>query len=267
MPLTGPPPIVDAHAHIFTGRMPLTDSAWARPAYDYPTEAYLADLDRHGVAFGVVAAASLYGDYNDYTLQALAEHKRLRATVIVRPDIGRDALARLAAQGVVGVRWVWRRLPEAPDLRAPVYRVFLNRLADLGMHVELLARGEVMSELLPALDETGVRVVLDHFGDPGGEQGVSGPGFAAVLRALQNGRTWVKVSAGYRLAPGMARAAMDRLLAEVGPERLVWGSDAPFVGHEAGVSYAGTLETFEALAPDPLIRRQISDTALRLYFF
>jgi predicted TIM-barrel fold metal-dependent hydrolase len=267
MPLTGSPPIVDGHAHIFVGRMPLTSAAWAKPTYEYPVEAYLADLDRHGIPFGVIAAASLYGDYNDYTLEALAAHKRLRGTVIVEPSISRDALARLAEQGVVGVRWTWRRLAEMPDLRGPVYRSFLNRLTDLGMHVELLAKGEAMPQLLPALDEAGVRVVIDHFGDPPKSEGVEGPSYAAVLRALQNGRTWVKVSAGHRLAEPLRLSAMAKLLAEAGPERLIWGSDAPFVGHEGDMTYPRALEIFEALAPDPAVRRAISDTALRLYFF
>ena len=59
------PPIVDGHAHVFTRRMPLRPDAWAHPDYEYPVELWLADMDAHGIAFGVLAAASLYGDYND----------------------------------------------------------------------------------------------------------------------------------------------------------------------------------------------------------
>jgi predicted TIM-barrel fold metal-dependent hydrolase len=271
MPETGrtfaSPPIVDCHAHVFTNRLPLAQSAWAHPNYEYPVEAFLADLDRHGVAFGVISAATLYGDYNDYTLEALGAYKRLRATVIAAPTISAEELRRMTEAGVVGVRLALRRAAQTPDLRGYEHRKFLNRLADLGMHVELLARAAQMPALLPALDEAGVRVVVDHFGGPDAADGADGPGFGALLRALENGRTWVKLSAGYRIGQDLAQQSAARLLRSAGPERLVWGSDAPFVGREDEMDYAKALRSFEALAPDAQVRRSISDTGVRLYFF
>lgn len=260
------PPIVDCHAHVFTRRMPLAQTAWAHPDYEYPVEAFLAELDRHGVAFGVISAATLYGEYNDYTLEALAAHKRLRATAIASPTTPPEEIRRLAEAGVVGVRFAWRRLAETPDLRSYEYRKLLNRLADLGMSAQVLARAEQMPVLLPALDGAGVRVVIDHFGGPDAG-GAETPGFASILRAIDNGRTWVKLSAGYRIGEELARACASRLLEAAGPERLLWGSDAPFVGHEGKVDYAGALESFAALVPDAKTRRAISDSALRLFFF
>jgi predicted TIM-barrel fold metal-dependent hydrolase len=56
------------------------------------------------------------------------------------------------------------------------------------------------------------------------------------------------------------------LLERVSPERLLWGSDCPFVGHEGAVSYRDTLDAFAAAVPDPRTRRAISDTALEFYF-
>ncbi|HWU74343.1 MAG TPA: amidohydrolase, partial [Sphingomonas sp.] len=75
-------PAVDAHAHIFTRAMPFAANAHSQPDYDYPVEAWLADLDAHGIGRGVIAAASLFDDGNAYTLAALAAHPRLRATVL-----------------------------------------------------------------------------------------------------------------------------------------------------------------------------------------
>src|ERR1041384_6521119 len=98
------PPIVDSHVHVFTARMPFAEDAWTRPDYEYPVESYLADLDRHGISFGIIAAASLHGDYSDYTLQALERHKRLRATIAPDPAAGLEKLKRLKQQGVVGMR-------------------------------------------------------------------------------------------------------------------------------------------------------------------
>src|SRR4051812_43441614 len=75
---TGPPPLVDSHAHIWGPSMPLIRAAWTRPDYAFPVETYLALLDAHGVSYGVIAAASLFGSYNDYTIAALRRFPRLR---------------------------------------------------------------------------------------------------------------------------------------------------------------------------------------------
>jgi predicted TIM-barrel fold metal-dependent hydrolase len=260
-------PIIDGHCHVFVDGMPFSPTAWTKPTYEYSTETYLAELDRHGISFGVISPASLYGTYNDYTLASLQAHPRLRGTVIVEPTVSRAELAAMAARGVVGVRWQWRRLDALPDLESFEYRAFLSRMADLGLHIELLVNSDVAPALLPALDRSGVKVVIDHFGAPNPREGLDGPGYTAILRAFENGRTWVKVSASHRVPLGMQAACMDKLLAHGGPERLIWGSDAPFVGNEGKVTFQDALDAFKAAAPDPKIRRAISDTGLRFYFF
>lgn len=261
------PPVIDAHAHIFTRAMPFTDTAWTRPDYDYPVEAYLADLDAYGVSFGVVTAASLFGEYNDYTLAALAQHKRLRATVMLDPDTGPGELAALRAQGVCGVRYQIPLKAELPDLSGYRFRRFVTRLADAEMHLELNLGGDQLAEMLPAMADERVPVVVDHFGLLRSEGEMEGAGFTALLRSIALGRTRVKISAGFRLPEERLAAYAERLLAEAGPERLFWGSDAPFVGAEERVSYAHTLDTFYRIIPDPAMRRAMSDAALRFYFF
>jgi predicted TIM-barrel fold metal-dependent hydrolase len=273
------PPVVDAHAHIFTPDMPVADAAWMKPAYAYTAEDYLRDLDAHGVHFGVIAGISIYGQYNDYMIEALRRHRRLRGTVNVPPTIDRYTLERMKADGVVGVRLQLSRRKQLPDLAGEDYRLLLRRVADLDWHVHLALEGAQMPAVLPALEASGVRVVLDHFAHPDPAEGIGNAGFQAVLRSVQKGRTWVKLSAGYRLtwlsaregtpdprAMALARDAAATLLREAGPERLVWGSDAPFVGHEQSLAYADTLGHFAEWVPDTGARRRMTDTALRLYF-
>lgn len=258
---------VDGHAHVFTRAMPFVADAHSRPDYDYAVEDWLADLDRHGLRQGVIAAASLYGDHNDYTLSALRAHRdRLRGTIILRPETEPAALRDVAAQGVVGVRLTWRRLAELPDLTTDPWRSHLRALADAGLHVELLAGNDSLPVLLPALTDAGVTVVVDHFGVPTRDKGAAGEGMDAILRAVQRGATWVKISAGFRMAFETAEACTARLLAEAGPERLIWGSDAPFVNHEGSVDYAAALDLYRRLVPDVAIRRAIDRTALTLFF-
>ena len=259
-------PRVDAHAHIFTRDMPFAAGAHSRPDYDYSVENYLADLRANGLSHGVIAAASLYGDYNDYTLQALRTAPNLRATVILTPETSAARLRDLAAVGVVGVRLVWRRLQQFPDLRSDPWAGFLQRLANARLHVELLAGAADLPALLPPFIESGVRVVVDHFGVPLREEGASGPGMDALFRAVAVGNCWVKISAGFRLPLANAQACTDRLLAEAGAERLLWGSDAPFINHEAEVDFPAALALYRRLVPDGHVRAAIDDTAMKLYF-
>lgn len=261
------PPVIDTHAHIFTRDMPFTARAWTRPDYDFSAEQYLATLDEHGVAFGVIAAATLFGDYNDYTLQALRRHRRLRATVIVQPGTDKATLARMADSGVVGVRLGLRRLPQLPDFRDEAHRHLLGCLAELGMHVELLAHGADLPVILPQLEASGVTVVIDHFADPDRNLGIESPGFIAALRAVESGRTFIKLAAANRLKPQVAKACAQRLLAVAGTERLLWGSDAPFIGHEHRPPYREALRSFEELVPDARQRYAIGLTGLRQFFF
>ena len=94
------------------------------------------------------------------------------------------------------------------------------------------------------------------------------PGFQAVLRAVDRGRTWVKLSAGYRLeSPQVAKDCAQALLAHAGPERLLWGSDWPFAGFENSMRYEHAIASFKDWVPDANARRIIGgDTALKLYF-
>ena len=261
-----PAPTVDAHAHIFTRAMPFAATAHSRPDYDYPVDAYLAELDRYGIAYGVIAAASLFDDGNAYTLAALAAHSRLRATVIAPPDTDRRTLRDMADLGVVGVRLVWRRLNEPPALDAEPYRGFLRRLAECGLHVELLAGSTGLTALLPQLAEAPVKVVIDHFGAPSRDAAERRAGTDALCRAIDARRTWVKLSAGFRLPFAVAEEVAGRLLAHAGAERLLWGSDAPFVNHEDDTCYDGAIDLYRRLVSNAAARAAIDRTALALFF-
>jgi predicted TIM-barrel fold metal-dependent hydrolase len=273
-------PIVDSHAHIFTRDMPLAANAWTRPDYGFTAEDYLAVLDAHGVHFGVIAAVSLYGTYNDYLIRSLRRHPRLRGTVNLDPrSADLHTFERLRADGVVGVRLQLARRKELPDLTDDAHRAMFRRIADLGWHVHVAVEAHWVPLLLPQLEAAGVNVVFDHFGHPDPDRGVACESFEALLRSVDKGRTWIKLSAAYRLtwrsdggttpdprAMELGRNAAKRLLEVAGAERLLWGSDCPFVGHEKAVTYRDTLASFESWVPSPRHRRRISDTALKLYF-
>lgn len=261
-------PLVDCHAHVYTLDMPLAATAWHKPPADATTEQYLATLDQHGVQYAVMAAASLYDDYNDYMIAATRKHKRLRTTAIIKPGTDPYILRMMKDDGVVGIRLQWRNVKNLPDITSAEYAKFFRRVRDLDWHVHINQSADLLAAPIATLQAAGVKLVIDHFGHPVKGKGVNCAGFQAVMRAVDKGRTWVKISAGYRLeSPEVAQACARELLQHCGPERLLWGSDWPFAAFEDKVTYGGVLDAFKQWIPDANTRRIIgAETPYKLYF-
>ena len=260
-------PIIDTHAHLFERGLPLTDNATYDPKYSFTEHDYLKILDEESVPFGVVTAPSFLGTYNDYALNVLRGNRRLRGTAIVDPETDPQSLRAMADTGIVGIRYSLRRYPDLPDFSLPPYQRLLRRVRDLDWYVHILAESDRLAGLLPELDKAGVKLVIDHFGVPEQRHGENDPGLQAVLRLMQNGRTWVKVSAPYRLAGMDTRVLARKFLAAGGPERLLWGSDCPWTAHEGQFTYRDTIRWFEECVPDPGDRETMGRAGLALNKF
>jgi len=260
-------PLVDCHAHVWKTGMPFVPNPRHRPEYEFTAEQYLAELDAHGVRFAVLAGASIFGTYNDYTIETVRANKRLRGTVLLDPTTDLPTMKGMQEAGINGVRLPWISLATIPNIDSEEYRGLLQRIADLNWHIHLHVGTTRLPGILPHLEAAGVRIVVDHFGFPDPKRGVSCPAFQAVLRAIDTGRTWVKLSGGYRVGRENAKVYARELLKTAGPERLVWGSDAPFAGYEATETYQQTLDDFLDWVPDAAARHQIgSVTPMSLYF-
>lgn len=272
-------PLVDAHVHVFRSDMPLMADAWTRPDYAFTTQGLIGTLDEHGVRHAVISGLSIAGTYNDYTIAAVRAHKRLRGTVIVDPAVAPDALRQMRDEGIVGMRLQLARLGTLPDFRSDAYRLLLRRARDLDWHVHIAIEGPRLPPVLDALMASGIKIVVDHFGHPDPADPFRCAGYRAMLAGVESGRLWIKLAAGFRL-PGtdawrddphgdldtLANRIAADLLARVGPERLLWGSDAPFVGYERSVSYGRVLASYRHWVPQAAVRAAIDRTAMSLYF-
>lgn len=261
------PPLIDCHAHIWGADMPFVSSAWTRPDYVYAAEDFLADLDAHGIMFGVVAAASLFGTYNDYVIRALRAHKRLRGTAILDPAVDLYTLEAMRADGIVGARLQWFFMDPLPDMADDLFVRMCARLRDLDMHVHLNIEGARLYPVASRLMDSGVKLVIDHYGWHDFGPGLEAQSYQDMLRLLDRGHAWVKLCCGHvRPDRDLPRAYAQDLLARYGPERLLWGSNAPFVGHEESASYALVVEEFNDIVPDAAMRRAIGLNGYRFYF-
>jgi predicted TIM-barrel fold metal-dependent hydrolase len=262
---------IDAHAHVFHRGLPLAPERRYTPAYDAPLAAYLAQLDANGIDRGVLVQPSFLGTDNSYLLESLvAARGRLRGVVVVPPDIGREEMAWMARAGVVGVRLnlVDR---DIPDLAAPPWPRFIADSVARGWHIEIQRQARDLAILAPILLAAGATVVLDHYTLPDPALGVADPGFAAILRLGATTRgLWVKISAPYRNGShgeSVARGAYPLLRDALGVDRLLWGSDWPNTGHEAGESYAKNRAFLDDLVGDPAERATVLGAGRDLFGF
>jgi len=263
---------VDCHAHVLRRDAPLTAERHSAPKRDCTVEEYLGVLDAHAISHGVLTAPSFYGTDNSLLLDALARADgRLRGTVIVAPDIDREALAAMGERGAVGIRLNWVRRSPLPDAASPEYRRLFASVRDLGWHVEIYLEGALLPGVLPWIRDSGARVVVDHFGSPDPARGVACTGFREVLKGVRAGDTWVKLSAPYRQGRrdgGNVQRYVDALLDAGGPQQLVWASDWPFVSHEDEVTYRNCINWLVEWIPDETTRRIIlADTPATLFGF
>src|ERR1700755_3474229 len=148
--MSNPPDFkIDAHVHVFTTDMPLIDNPRHAPTYSFTHEQLIATLDANGVDRAVIAAASPWGDYNDYTWTALRAHrKRLRGTAIFKHPMERSALEAMSRDGFVGIRLPFIGLPDLPDITGFDHRALFRRLAHFDLTLQPPVRGEDRARVL-----------------------------------------------------------------------------------------------------------------------
>lgn len=203
-----------------------------RPA-DISVPRLLAALDRHGVAGSCVLSARgiFYDDRdgNSETLAWCAAEPRLvpAGTIDLRRFVGyRDEIKRLTSAGVR----LWRLFPEhqAWTFDMAPFRRVLAALEDAG--AVLFVSGQP-SAVARAVAGARLPVVL----------GVHFYQMADLLAVLEEG-------AGFHVCTRLLHGpdALETLAAEMGPERLVFGSGAPLAAPGAALKRI----TASSLGPD-----------------
>lgn len=223
----------DCHAHLFGpyDRYPLAAERSYTPPEATETQ-YVALLDRLGLGHGVLVHPSAYGDDFSLLFEALERHAGWRGVVVLRADTS-VSIKSLRARGVRAARFSHRSGADANFAGSASFDDLLAlapRLADAGLHAELWTDCRAFPSIATQVSQLPVPVVIDHMGgfDPAGS--VDEPGFRALLKLLEEGRTWVKLCV-YRNLLGMTDFEIGRPFHEAmlaaNPDRLVWGSDWP----------------------------------------
>jgi len=145
------------------------------------------------------------------------------------------------------------------------------RMRALGLHAQLWARAADLAEQLPALLSHRVPLVLDHMGCPDPSEGAGGLAFSRIVDLLGEGDIWIKLTL-CRVATDApdycsARALHD-LLVERAPDRLVWGSDWPYVRLQPAPDAGHLVDVLQDwLGNEDLVRRILVTNPAKLYGF
>jgi predicted TIM-barrel fold metal-dependent hydrolase len=193
-------------------------------------------LDTLGVDRAVLVQPSVYGTDNTVMLEALkTDPKRLRGVAVVPAAIDCADLHELHNAGVRGVRVnivdVKDRKPGTLPLDS--LKSLAKKIGPFGWHLELLMHVDEFPDLDELMASLPADTVLGHLGYMRTDKGSNAPGFKALLKALGQGRCWVKLTGPARIsATGMPYddvVPYAHALLKTNPDRIVWGTDWPHV--------------------------------------
>lgn len=271
--LKAPPSTTDTHIHIYDRRYPMAPTAKM-----YPPEAsvadYLAMARRLGIERTVVVQATTYGTDNRCLLESMAAigSDKARGVAVVDASATDAELDRLTRAGVRGVRFFMLpggALPwEALDAVAA-------RVQPFGWHAQLQFDGREFLEHEAAVRRLPGTLVIDHVGKFLEPVPVDHPAFRALLRLVEEGRTYVKLAAPYETSKkGPPHfddvGALAKALVRAAPERMLWASNWPHPSAPADdkPDDAVLLDMLFDWVPDEATRQKILvDNPARLYGF
>jgi len=260
----------DCHMHIYEDRFPLVPQAMFKPPHA-PLSEYLELRRALGLSRAVIVQPNGYGFDNRCTLEALAAlGNTARAIATVPPDVTDQELDQLTRQGVRGIRY---HLLPGGMLGWDSLEAMAARIGGFGWHVQLQLDGRALPRYEAALMRLPVPLVVDHNGKFLEPVATDHPGFVTLLRLLEAGNTWVKLSAPYETSQSGPPHYQDvgvvaKALVTARPDRCVWASNWPHPGQKSPPDTADLLELLREWAPDDAIRRRILvDNPAALYGF
>jgi D-galactarolactone isomerase len=269
--LKAPPGACDTHMHIYDHRYPKAATARIDPP-DAPIADYLAMRARLGIERTVVVQPSTYGKDNRCTLEAMgAIGPSARGVVVLDESVTDDELTRLTKLGVRGVRFFM--FPGGP-LPWDILETMAARIAPFGWHIVFQTNGRELADRAALLHKLAAPVVIDHVGKFIEPVEPDHPGFRALLRLLDNGRTWIKLAAPYETSmrgppyyDDVGRLA--KILAKTAPDRTLWACNWPHpMAGERTPQDAWMLDMLLNWVPDDAARAKVLvDNPAKLYGF
>jgi D-galactarolactone isomerase len=258
--------------HVYDAAVPSAPGGPALPGH-FPVEAYRAMQSRLGLERVVVVQPNAYQDDNRVTLDAIrALGPGAKGVGVVKPSVSDAELERLTRGGIVA-----QRIFDLPNGAVPLAQMHevMARVRPFGWFANIQLDGRELPEHEARIARLQGRFVIDHTGKYLEPVALDHPAFAALLRLVDTGRCWVKLSAPYETsetgAPGYEDVSrLARALVRHAPERMLWASNWPHPSapSDAVPDDADLLDLLLDWAPEEAARRRIlTDNPAELYGF
>lgn len=269
-----PPGACDCQIHFFGPATQYPFDPGSRyVSLDMLPETYIALQEVVGLSRAIIVSGGGYGKNASHLADTLARFPqgRFRGVALLAEGTPRAEFARLDALGVRGLRFVSAAHgAHLPHLSAGL----AQRAAEFGWHVQYYPAGADIVEDVTRLLALPNQIVLDHFAAIPAAQGIDQPAVAAVLRMLDTGKVWLKLSGPMRCSrldfPYRDVIPLAQIFVRHAPERLLWGSDWPHVNmNNRQMPNDGDLvDLLAEWVPDEAMRhRVLVDNPCALYGF
>ncbi|KAL7568742.1 hypothetical protein ACA910_021735 [Epithemia clementina (nom. ined.)] len=245
--------IIDSHLHVWANT---EESSSAFPYAQAPPDSLkdrastgelLKQMDAYGVDGALIVQPINHKNDHSYVLEAMKSHPdRFKGMLLHDPSLSEEKaveqLEDLALKGFVGVRfnpYLWPKLEDGESKWAPMSEgaglAVYQRCADLHVPVGIMCFQGLdlhYDDILALLKKSpNTKMILDHFGFTSVE---NADNFAKLLDLAKYPNVYIKISALFRLADKSPynRVRLERfapLLQKFGANRLMYGSDFPFV--------------------------------------
>ena len=192
---------------------------------------------RLGTDRAVIVTPSTYGTNNQSILDGLAILGNSgRGIAVVDPSISMSHLEDLHNSGVRGARL---NLSLGVTSSIDMLELLAEKIGHLGWHIQILMPSRQLVQNRQRLQALRVPLVFDHMGRIDPDHLSDNEAHKAILDLIVAGKAWVKLSGTYILSHRGPPSYSDmrelvRTYTQIGPDRLVWGSDWPHASATAG---------------------------------
>jgi D-galactarolactone isomerase len=268
--LVAPANSCDTHMHFYDKKFPLAPTAVATPPDDGSVATYRTVQRRLGLTRTVVVQPTAYGFDNTCTLEGMAAIGNARGVAVVDDQVADAGLHRLHEAGIRGLR-----LQMVPGGAIPweMADAVVKRVQTVGWHTQLQMDGRLLPDREAQILAWPGRIVIDHVARFFVPVPVDHAAFRCLLRLVDTGRVYVKLSAPYEVSKlGPPRyddvAVLAKALVRVAPERMMWASNWPHPGQKTPPDEANLLDLLLDWVPDDATRKRILvDTPAAVYGF
>ncbi len=271
MKLRVPKGACDTHLHFYDEKLPAAPGTFLPGRFT--VEQYRAMQQRLGLERVIVVQPNAYADDNTVTVNAIRTlGEGAKGVAVVKPDVKDAEVEGLTKAGICAVRIMTLH---GGMLGFDVMDVVMARVHPFGWHANIQLDGRKLPKYEAQITRLPGKFVIDHTGKFLEPVSPEHAAFKALLRLVDTGRCWVKLSAPYETSKTGAPNYEDvgrlaKALVKHAPERMLWASNWPHPSARkpAPPKDEDLLDLLADWAPDASVQKRIlTDNAAELYGF